>query len=196
MPKRKIPDVLSEKEQQKILGVFNERYFSSQRNKMMIKLMLDAGLRLSEAINLPWQDVNLQTGEIKIKESKNEKGRIVWLNEETLEKLKSWRRRQNEKVKEEVDLVFTTKTANQLGPRNVRSMVYNYAEKAGTTEKDISPHTFRHTFATDLYRRTKNLRLVQKALGHADISTTQIYTHIVDEEMEEAMKNFRGKVRG
>ncbi|SDM46131.1 tyrosine-type recombinase/integrase, partial [Halarsenatibacter silvermanii] len=145
--------------------------------------------------NLPWQDVNLQTGEIKIKESKNEKGRIVWLNEDTLEKLKSWRRSQNEKLNEEVDLVFTTKTANQLDPRNVRSMVYNYSEKAGITEKDVSPHTFRHTFATDLYRRTKNLRLVQKALGHADISTTQIYTHIVDEEMEEAMKSFRAGER-
>ncbi|SDM48940.1 tyrosine-type recombinase/integrase [Halarsenatibacter silvermanii] len=195
MPKRKIPDVLSEEEQKKILGVFNERYFSSQRNKMMIKLMLDAGLRLSEAINLSWQDVNLQTGEIKIRESKNEKGRIVWLNEETLEKLKNWRRRQNEELEKEVDLVFTTKTGNQLNPRNVRSMVYNYTEKAGITNKDVSPHTFRHTFATDLYRRTKNLRLVQKALGHADISTTQIYTHIVDEEMEEAMKNFRGGER-
>jgi integrase/recombinase XerD len=53
------------------------------------------------------------------------------------------------------------------------------------------PHTLRHTFATDLYRETKNIRLVQKALGHADLSTTMIYTHIVDEELEDALRTFR-----
>ena len=191
MPRRKIPEVLSREEQEKILGVFNERYFTSQRNKMMIKLMLDAGLRLAEVIDLKWGDVNLQTGEIKIESSKNDKERIVWLNQETLEKLQVWRRRQGDALEEDVDLVFTTGKGNKLDPRNVRSMVTNYAEKAGITDKNVSPHTFRHTFATDLYRRTKNLRLVQKALGHSSISTTQIYTHIVDEEMEDAMKGFR-----
>ena len=55
----------------------------------------------------------------------------------------------------------------------------------------MSPHTLRHTFATDLYRETKNIRLVQKALGHADLTSTMIYTHIVDEELEEALRGFR-----
>ncbi len=73
-------------------------------------------------------------------------------------------------------------------------MVYTYAGRAGITEKNVSPHTFRHTFATDLLRESRNLRLVQKALGHADISTTQIYTHIVDEELESAMKSFRNAI--
>lgn len=191
MPNRKIPEVLSQEEQQKILDIFNERYFSSQRNKMMIKLILDAGPRLSELISLKWKDINLQTGEIKIKNAKNDKERIVWLNEKTLNELQSWRRRQNQEIDNNVDLIFTTSTGNKLNPKNVRKMVYNYAEKAGITDKNVSPHTFRHTFATDLYSKTKNLRMVQKALGHSDISTTQIYTHIVDEEMEEAMKGFR-----
>lgn len=69
-------------------------------------------------------------------------------------------------------------------------MVVNYAEKAGITKK-ISPHTLRHSFGTDLLRDTKNIRLVQKALGHSDLSTTMIYTHIVDDELEDALKNFR-----
>ena len=69
-------------------------------------------------------------------------------------------------------------------------MVKRYAKKAGIN-KDISPHTLRHTFATDLLRETKNIRLVQKALGHSDISTTMVYTHIVDEELEGALKNLR-----
>ena len=69
-------------------------------------------------------------------------------------------------------------------------MVKRKAKKAGTT-KDVHPHILRHTFATDLYRETKNIRLVQKALGHAALSNTMIYTHIHDEELELAMKSFR-----
>ena len=69
-------------------------------------------------------------------------------------------------------------------------MVKRLATKAGIS-KDVHPHTLRHTFATDLYRQTKNLRLTQKALGHSQISSTMIYTHIVDDEMEEALKTFR-----
>jgi len=71
-------------------------------------------------------------------------------------------------------------------------MVKRKAKKAGI-DKDVHPHTLRHSFATDLYRESKNLRLVQKALGHSSISTTEIYTHIVDEELEKEMKFFRSK---
>ncbi len=77
-----------------------------------------------------------------------------------------------------------------MNPRYIQDMVKRYAKKAGIN-KDISPHTLRHTFATDLLRGTKNIRLVQKALGHSDISTTMVYTHIVDEELEGALKNLR-----
>ena len=69
-------------------------------------------------------------------------------------------------------------------------MIKTYTAKAGI-EKDITTHNLRHTFASDLLRDSKNIRTVQKALGHADISTTQIYTHIVDDELESAMKNMR-----
>ena len=69
-------------------------------------------------------------------------------------------------------------------------MVKRYATRAGI-EKDIHPHTLRHSFATDLYRRTTNIRLTQKALGHSNLATTQIYTHIVDEELEGALRSFR-----
>jgi len=69
-------------------------------------------------------------------------------------------------------------------------MVKRHAVKA-EIQKDIHPHTLRHSFATAIYRDTSNIRLTQKALGHANLATTQIYTHIVDEELEEAMKSFR-----
>ena len=210
MGKRKIPEILIEEEQRKLLQVFNERYLSSQRNKTMIKLMLRTGLRLSEVINLRWGSLDLRTGRVKVVEGKGNKDRILWINNETLEKLRNWRQRQMEEVGD-MEFVFTTSTGNQLKSRDVRSMIYRYAKKAGIQkevekkytdkegnkfnetykEKKVKPHTLRHTFATDLLRETKNLRVVQKALGHSDISTTQIYTHIVDEELEMAMKGLK-----
>jgi len=84
----------------------------------------------------------------------------------------------------------TTKEGGKLDPRYIQRMVKRYAAKAGI-EKDITPHTLRHSFATDLYRETSKIRLVQKVLGHSDLSTTMIYTHIFDEELESALKSFR-----
>ena len=190
MTKRKIPDVLSKEEQKKLLDVFNTRYISSHRNKVMIKLMLNSGLRLSELIHLSWKEVNLQTGRLKVVSGKGDKDRILWINESTLDTLREWRNRQNDKLGD-IKLVFTTKSGKKIRPGDIRKMVYTYAKKAGIKDKQVSPHTFRHTFATDLLRETKNLRLVQKALGHSNISTTQIYTHIVDEELEKALREFK-----
>ena len=193
---RKIPEILEKDEQEQLLEVFNTRYPTALRNKVMIKLMLNTGLRLSEAINLKWKDINLQTGKLKVVEGKGAKDRIVWVNDCALNLLREWRERQYEEVKkrdpqtEKITCMFTTLQGRSLKPANVRQMVYKYSAKAGINKK-ISPHTFRHTFATDLYRATNNLRQVQKALGHSDISTTQIYTHIIDSELEEAIKSFR-----
>jgi len=188
--KRKIPDVLSKEEQKKLLDVFNTRYISFHRNKVMIKLMLNSGLRLSELIHLSWKEVNLQTGRLKVVSGKGDKDRILWINESTLDTLREWRNRQNDKLGD-IKLVFTTKSGKKIRPGDIRKMVYTYAKKAGIKDKQVSPHTFRHTFATDLLRETKVLRLVQKALGHSNISTTQIYTHIVDEELEKALREFK-----
>ncbi len=103
--------------------------------------------------------------------------------------LKNWKERQVEEIGR-VELVFTTRKGTQLNPRDIRQMVSTYSKKAGI-EKNISPHSFRHTFASDLLRVNNNIRKVQKALGHADLSTTMIYTHIVDEELENDLKSFR-----
>jgi len=190
MVKRKIPDILTEEEQQKLLDVFNTRYLSPHRNKTMIKLFLDSGLRLSEMINLKWKHINLQTGQLKVVQGKGAKDRVIWVNNGVLSMLREWRERQANDIGR-VDYIFSTQKGNKLNPRDVRQMVYTYAEKAGITDKKVSPHTFRHTFASDLLRVTNNLRKVQKALGHADISTTQIYTHVFDGELEKVMKGFR-----
>lgn len=189
MARRKIPEFLTEQEQEALLNIFNTRYFNSERNKTMILIFLNTGLRLAEMINLKWQYINLMTGQLKVVEGKGGKDRILWVGEDVLDELRKWKERQTEKLGI-VEYVFTNRNKGQLKDRDVREMVSNYAIKAGITKK-ISPHTLRHTYATDLLRDTKNIRLVQKALGHADLSTTMIYTHIVDSEYEEALKNFR-----
>lgn len=189
MVKRKIPNILTLEEQNKLLNQFNCRYLCPQRNKTMIRLFLDSGLRLSEMLNLTWQNISLQTGKLKIIQGKGAKDRIIWINDVTLDLLKSWKERQFEEIKK-VDLVFTTSKGNKLNPRNVRQMVNTYRQKAGITKK-ISPHTFRHTFASDLLRATNNIRIVQKALGHSNLSTTMIYTHIVDKELKKALRELR-----
>ena len=186
---KKIPDVLSIDEQERLLDQFNLRYITPQRNKTMIQLLLNTGLRLAEMTNLEWKDIDLMTGQVKVVEGKGLKDRILWLDEETLTMLGKWKQRQF-KEWDKSDLVFTTRTLRQLDGKAVRSMIKTYSDKAGI-KKHITTHSLRHTFASDLLRDTKNIRIVQKALGHADISSTQIYTHIVDEELEEALKSFR-----
>ncbi|MBN1069438.1 integrase [Clostridium botulinum] len=186
---RKIPEFLTEDEQKLLLRVFNTRYFNSVKNKTLIQLDLNTGLRLQELIDLKWKDINLMTGQLKVVQGKGHKDRMLWLSESTLETLREWRIKQTDNLGE-CEYVFTTNTKKQLDNKNVRKMVTDYSIKAGIT-KNVTPHTLRHTYATDLLRSTKNIRLVQKALGHSDISTTMIYTHIIDDEFEDALKNFR-----
>jgi len=187
---RKIPEVLTETEQKALLAQPNPRYLTGHRNRMLLRLMLDTGLRLSEAINLRWRDIDLNSGKVMVRQGKGAKDRTLWTGEENLAALVAWRERQLAECSGAPENVFTTKAGGALSPRYVQRMVKRYALKAGI-EKDVHPHTLRHSFATDLYRETTNLRLTQKALGHASVSTTQVYTHIVDEELEGALKSFR-----
>ena len=190
MTKRKIPEILTEDEQKLLIDQFNTRYPTSHRNKMLIQLMLDTGLRLAEACALRWTHINLTSGKLMVREGKGAKDRTLWIGEDRLEQLREWKERQVEWLGEIPEHVFTTRNGDPLSHRYVQKMVDNYSEKADI-DKNVHPHTLRHTFATDLYRETGKIRLVQKALGHSDLSTTMIYTHIVDDELEDALKTFR-----
>ncbi len=178
---RKIPDVLTIEEQDKLLNQFNMRYITSNRNKVMIQLILASGLRLSEMINLRWREIDLLTGKVKVVEDKGKKDRVLWVDEDTTIELREWKIRQFKEWGKS-EYVFTTRNLKQLDGKAVRKMIATYTQKAGI-DKDITTHSLRHTFATDMLRDTKNLRIVQKALGHSFISTTQIYTHIIDDEL-------------
>jgi len=202
MTRRKIPDVLLAGEQELLLQQFLPppegetgeigpgrplNSLTRLRNLCLVRLMLNSGLRCSEVLHLRRRDLEPTTGRLKV-HGKGGKDRILWLCEADVNLLLGYLNNQPGKPE---DLIFISLKGRPLSDRYVRWMVGEVARAAGVTYKEVHPHTLRHTFATDLLRATKNLRLVQKALGHERIGTTQIYTHIVDEELEDAMKNFR-----
>jgi site-specific recombinase XerD len=105
-----------------------------------------------------------------------------------LGELQQWMDRRGDEA-EPSEFLLPTRKGTEVATSHLRRSVKRYARKASVEEVNrVSPHTLRHPFATRLYRETSNIRRVQKALGHSDVSTTVVYTHVVDEELEEAMK--------
>jgi len=186
---KKLPTVLTEDEQARLLSQPTPRYPTGERNRTMLRLMLNTGLRLAEVTALKWRDLDLTTGKLMVRQGKGRKDRTLWVAEADIDSLRHLRERQAKECGK-CDCVFTTLEGKPLGHRYVQRMIARYARKAGI-EKRITPHTLRHSFATDLYRETSKIRLVQKVLGHSDLSTTMIYTHIHDPEVEDALKSFR-----
>ena len=183
----KLPKVLSEEERTSILSSLNKRYASPHRNLCMLRLMLEAGLRAGEVVALKPDHLDMTTCRLLVREGKGAKDRSLWVRNDLRDLVGEWLERRPESR-----WLFPTRDGAQVQTRYLRALVKRLARKAGIAEAErVSPHTLRHTFATDLYRETKNIRLVQKALGHANLSTTIIYTHIVDDELEEALRFFR-----
>ena len=178
--------MLSDEEQRALLAQPNPRYPTGERNRLMLSVMLNTGLRLSEATGLQWRDIDLNTGKLFVRQGKGAKDRTLWLGDGDMEGLRTWRARQASSVGAMTPHVFSTLRGGPVSSRYVQQMVRRYAAKAGI-QKRVHPHLLRHVFATDLLRDTGNIRLVQKALGHADLSTTEIYTHIYDKELRDAM---------
>lgn len=187
---RKIPEILEADEQAALLRQPNSRYPTGERNRLILSIMLNAGLRLSEATSLKWRDIDLNSGKLMVRQGKGAKDRSLWVGEHDLDLLRRWRDRQANEVLGSATYVFTTLDGKPVSGRYVQQMVKRCAIRAGIA-KNVHPHTLRHTFATDLYRETTNIRLTQKALGHANLAATMIYTHVVDEELEGALKTFR-----
>lgn len=189
-PWRKIPDVLTAEEQESLLRQPNLRYPTGQRNRLILQLMLSTGLRLAETTALLWRDIDLHAGRLQVQRGRGARERVLWIGDADLGALRDWHGRQARDVAGRPEHVFTTLEGKPVSGRYVQAMVKRYAQKAGI-EKNVHPHLLRHTFAADIYRETSNIRVAQKALGHADLSTTQIYTHLVEEELEGALKSFR-----
>ncbi len=185
---QRVPEFLTGLEQLALLRQPNPGCLTGLRNLCLLTLMLNTGLRASELLNIKIRDIDWHDGRLRVREGKGKRDRILWVGGDDLVLLQRWLEKKAKLPKSE--FLFTTLDGRPIHDRYLRSMVKRLAQKAGIY-KDVHPHTLRHSFATDLLRQTKNLRLTQKALGHAQITSTQIYTHIVDEELEEALKTFR-----
>lgn len=189
IPKR-LPVTLTAQEQASLLARPNPRYPTGERNRLLLRLMLDTGLRLAEATALELDHIDLLTGKLLVEQGKGSKDRVLWIGDNLLRSLRRWRPRQMNVCRMLPTHVFTTLEGRRLHHRYVQAVVRRYTKRAGIAKR-ITPHVLRHTFATDLYRDAGKIRLVQKALGHADLSTTMIYTHVYDEEVEQALKSLR-----
>lgn len=176
---RKLPEVLSVGEIEKLLSVIDLSQPNGERNKAIIELLYGCGLRVSELVNLKLTDIRLDEYYITVT-GKGNKQRIVPLGDAALSQMKRYINevRVHADIKKgEEAIVFL----NQRGARLTRAMIFHIiktlAAEAGL-RKQISPHTFRHSFATHLVENGADLRSVQEMLGHASITTTEIYTHI------------------
>lgn len=194
----KLPTILNASEIQALTAQANPRYVTGHRNRVMMQLMLSLGLRLAEVVSLRWDDIDFLSEILMIREGKGMKDRILfikdnnWRGVDDKSALLEWKKRQTEELGALPEYVFTTMSAhssgNPLSDRYVQAMIRRYSRRA-KIKKKISPHTLRHTFATRLYKHTKDIVVVQKALGHADLSTTMIYVHLVSSDVEQALSS-------
>ncbi len=208
--RNKLPVVLEPEEVHSLLEVPNTRYLTSLRNKAMISLMVNCGLRVSEVVNLKPGDLNLTKNKLRVKDGKGGKDRDMSITErtDTIPLLREWKKRKpkseyffctikNRKgkitFKNGSDRNITSKSGNKVAVRTVQSMVGRYADKAGIN-KVVSPHTLRHTFGTFFYKKTKDLETLRMILGHSSITTTQIYVTLANIDVENGMKQFEGFV--
>jgi site-specific recombinase XerD len=183
---KRLPVVLNNEEQLALLAAPNPKAPTGLRNFGLLSVFLNLGLRVSEALAIKVGDIEWLSSKLTVRAGKGGRDRVLWLTDTDLATLSRWRSVRPT----ESDYLFCTLAGGKMSDRYVRDFVKRYSLKAGI-KKDVHPHTLRHTFATDLYRDAKNIRLVQRALGHVSISTTMIYTHIIDEQLEAALKSFR-----
>lgn len=199
---REIPKFLDEREEEEILKQPNKNAPTGFRNFMMMRLMLDCGLRISETIDLKMGNIKYHENRLEIRDAKGNKDRFVWINEDTLDDLDEWISWRGKLIEEgripepEEKWVFLTFNGTQVKSSYMRRTVKKYAREGDVSEcEKVSPHTLRHTFATNLYKNTNNMEIVKDALGHESSSTTEIYTHMGDEDLKNAMMNIH-KDRG
>ena len=174
----KIPEVLTIEEIDAIISAVDLSKKEGQRNRAILETLYSCGLRVSELCNLKLSELYFDEGFIKV-EGKGSKQRLVPISPRAIKEIKYWLMdRDHGKIKEGFeDYVFLARWGNSISRIMVFHLIKELAEKAGIT-KNISPHTFRHSFATHLLEGGANLRAIQCMLGHESITTTEIYTHI------------------
>lgn len=186
---KKLPTVLSVDEVLKILDSLDDTTPYNARNHAMIELVYATGLRVSELVNLKLGDLHL-TNKMISTTGKGNKERLIPVNDYAIKVLRNYiinARPQLVKPSKDEGYVFLNNQGTNISRQSFFLLLKEIAKKCGIT-KEISPHTLRHSFATHLLEAGTDLRLIQEMLGHEDISTTQIYTHLNNQKLKEIYK--------
>ncbi|MCX6749414.1 MAG: tyrosine-type recombinase/integrase [Candidatus Pacearchaeota archaeon] len=171
---RRIPEVLTKEEVKSLIGVL-----ANKKSKLMISMLYACGFRVSELLNIKVKDLNFAEKIGTVRQGKGRKDRIFNMPESLIRALEKQVKNQQE-LKQEY---LFTGTKGHLSSRNIQKIVNKAANEAGI-KKSVHPHTLRHSFATHLLENNVDIRKIQELLGHADLNTTQIYTHISQEELK------------
>lgn len=176
-------EFLEAKEIKRLLGVTK-----NLRDKAILELLFSTGLRVSELANLNRENINLKSGEFSVR-GKGGKIRLVFISDSAKNALINYVSKRKDL---DPALFINFRKQQRLTPRTIQRIVKKYAIKAGIV-KEVTPHTLRHSFATDLLKNGADLRSVQIMLGHSSITTTQIYIHITDKHLKDIHQKFHGK---
>ncbi|WP_036300851.1 site-specific tyrosine recombinase XerD [Methylomarinum vadi] len=187
---RVLPLSLSEADVELLLAAPETGDSLGLRDRAMLEVLYATGLRVSELVGLKFEQLNLQLGCLRIT-GKGNKERLVPIGAEAMNWIERYfaDSRQLLLSGRQCDFLFVTKRANGMTRQAFWHIIKRYAKKAGIT-KEMSPHTLRHAFATHLLNHGADLRVVQLLLGHSDLSTTQIYTHIAQERLRDLHEKF------
>ena len=188
-----LPKFLNQAEVETLLAAPDVSTESGLRDRAILELMYACGLRVSEAVNVKMQDIDLDSG-ILTTTGKGSKTRRVPVGSSAVEWLKSYLALRRKKEDIEIENLFVTPLGRPTNRQIIYTFIKEYAEKCGLP--DVSPHTLRHSFATHLIQNRADIRSVQQMLGHADISTTQIYTHMTDAHLRKSYERFHPRAKG
>ncbi len=192
---RKLPDTLSEEEINALIRAIDLSKPEGERNRAMLETLYGCGLRVSELINLLISDLYFDEDFIKVT-GKGNKQRFVPIGEITKKYITIYRKevRVHQSVqKGSGDILFLNRRGKQLTRAMIFTIIKQLAEKIGL-KKNISPHTFRHSFATHLLKNGADLRAIQQMLGHESITTTEVYMHVDRTHLAEVMNKFHPSV--
>ena len=186
-----LPDTLSLEEIEKLISATEENTDLVKRNRCMIEVLYGCGLRVSELTELQISNINFKENYLKI-QGKGDKVRFVPLADYTADFIKNYINNIRSKQKinpKHSDILFLNSRGAQISRQMVFLIIKEIVRKAGI-QKNISPHTFRHSFATHLLQNGADLRFIQEMLGHSSITTTEIYTHLNTEELHETILKY------